>query len=121
MSIEDYEIYHQKGGTYVIPVEVFNELLEENQELKKQNEEYKRLGFRHLQNKCNELEKQLEKANTTLDTHNELIEYMKNQQKEFIEWLLYRIDYGTESISYRDSFREALSKYKEIIGVSNEK
>ena len=38
----------------------------ENQKLKKQIEEYKRLGFEHLNDKCNKLE---------------------NQQKEFIEWL----------------------------------
>lgn len=44
------------------------------------------------------------------------IKRLENQQKEFIEWLSYRIDYGTESISYRDSFREVLQKYKEIIG-----
>lgn len=44
------------------------------------------------------------------------IKQLENQQKEFIEWLSYRIDYGTESISYRDSFREVLQKYKEIIG-----
>ena len=42
------------------------ELQQENQELKKQLEEYKRLGFEHLNNKCNKLE---------------------NQQKEFVEWL----------------------------------
>ena len=38
----------------------------ENQKLKKQLEEYKKLGFEHLNDKCNKLE---------------------NQQKEFIEWL----------------------------------
>ena len=38
----------------------------ENLKLKKQLEEYKRLGFEHLNDKCNQLE---------------------NQQKEFIEWL----------------------------------
>lgn len=120
MSIEDYEIYHQKGGTYVIPVEVFNELLEENQELKKQNEEYKRLGFKHLQNKCNELKKQLEKANITLDTHNELIEYMKNQQKEFIELLEKEIVDSKAGSGQQYYAKEHLRLFKEIIGVSNE-
>ena len=33
------------------------ELQQENQELKKEVEEYKRLGFKHLNNKCNKLEK----------------------------------------------------------------
>ena len=38
----------------------------ENQKLKNQLEEYKRLGFKHLNDKCNKLE---------------------NQQKEFIEYM----------------------------------
>ena len=29
----NYEQYHQKGGTYVIPVEVFDNLLDEKEEL----------------------------------------------------------------------------------------
>ena len=41
-------------------------LKEESEELKKQLEEYKRLGFKHLNDKCNKLE---------------------NQQKEFINYL----------------------------------
>lgn len=32
MNIEDYKQYHQKGGTYIIPVEVFNELFNEVEE-----------------------------------------------------------------------------------------
>lgn len=34
MSNEFYKKYYQKGGTYVIPVEIFDELLEENKRLK---------------------------------------------------------------------------------------
>ena len=43
MSLEDYEVYHQKGGEYIIPIEVFEDLYnqiiiskEENESLKKQ-------------------------------------------------------------------------------------
>lgn len=35
----NYEQYHQKGGTYVIPVEVFDNLLDEKEELDKEKEE----------------------------------------------------------------------------------
>lgn len=35
----NYEQYHQKGGTYVIPVEVFDNLLNEKEELDKEKEE----------------------------------------------------------------------------------
>ena len=71
----------------------------ENLKLKNQLEEYKRLGFEHLNDKCNKLE---------------------NQQKEFIEWLesylkLFDNKDIYEEGSY-DTIEEILSKYKEIIG-----
>ena len=78
----------------------FNKRLQkENKELKKQLEEYKRLGFKHLNDKCNKLE---------------------NQQKEFIKWLedyLNLFDYRDiqEQAGY-DMLEEILQKYKEITG-----
>ena len=77
----------------------------ENLELKKQLEEYKRLGFEHLNDKCNKLE---------------------NQQKEFIDYMNKTIeelqcdDVGDEElkgylIQEIDIFKEILLKYKEII------
>lgn len=77
---------------------------EENQELKKQLENYKKLGFKYLQDKNNNLEK---------------------QQKEFIKWLedyLNLFDYRDiqEQAGY-DMLEEILQKYREVIGVSDEK
>ena len=82
----------------------------ENQKLKKQLEEYKRLCFVHLINKCNKLE---------------------NQQKEFIEFLekekdrlarecspTYEGSLGKKRFVNEDIFNEVdkiLSKYYEII------
>ena len=82
------------------------DLYQKNQELKKQLEEYKRLGFKHLNDKCNKLE---------------------NQQKEFIEYMNKTIeeleceDFDNEEmkgylIQRIDTFKEILSKYKEITG-----
>ena len=81
------------------------ELLKENQELKKQLENYKKLGFKHLQGKNNSLE---------------------TQQKEFIEWLTSYIELLNNKPdlieeSEIDLLKEILSKYKEIIGTSNGK
>ena len=82
-------------------------LQEENQELKKQVENYKKLGFKHLQDKNNNLE---------------------NQQKEFIKWL----ENGTEKVKNTEflderiqragliAYNRCLRKYKSIMGVSNE-
>ena len=40
MTEKFYEQYHQKGGNYVIPVEVFDSLIEEYKELKEKLDEY---------------------------------------------------------------------------------
>ena len=37
----DYEQYHQKGGTYVLPVEVFDNSLDEKEELEIENKKLK--------------------------------------------------------------------------------
>ena len=69
----------------------------ENQKLKKQLEEYKRLGFKHLNDKCNKLE---------------------NQQKEFIDYINSYIKLLSDDSDYteerqKDILEEILSKYKE--------
>ena len=79
---------------------IVKELQQENQELKKQLEEYKTLGFEHLNDKCNKLE---------------------NQQKEFINYLTSYIELLSDDPDYveegqKDILEEILSKYKEIIG-----
>ena len=69
----------------------------ENLKLKKQLEEYKRLGFEHLNDKCNKLE---------------------NQQKEFIAWLENEKNINPYDISdyiYEDIINTILSKYEDII------
>ena len=50
-ELEEHSRNILKVGIYI------KQLQQENQELKKQLEEYKRLGFEHLSNKCNKLEK----------------------------------------------------------------
>ena len=74
-------------------------LKEESEELKKQLKEYKRLGFKHLNDKCNKLE---------------------NQQKEFIKWLEDYINLFDKKDIYEegscDMLEEILQKYKNIIG-----
>ena len=91
------------------------ELKRENQELKKQLEEYKRLGFKHLNDKCTKLENQ----------QKEFVEYLEEEMKKNINWYnsltphdknYYYKDYVDKDTNYR----VVLSKYKEIIGISNE-
>ena len=58
MNKSDYDKYYKKGGTYVIPVEIFNDLCEE---LEEQERHIKEADFEieRLNNIINELEKWL--------------------------------------------------------------
>ena len=49
MKIEDYEQYWQKGGTYVLPNEVFNNLLCDHEEL---SEKYNKLFEEYINYMC---------------------------------------------------------------------
>ena len=118
MKLEDYGKYYIQGSDhYLIPTDDFTELVEENKELNKQLENYKKLGFKHLQDKNNNLE---------------------NQQKEFIKYLegeIYTIEPKGTGINYNceydseedyisamkecsklNTLKYILQKYKEIIG-----
>ena len=106
MNLEDYNEYYIQGSDhYLIPRDVFKELFnemvnwkEEAKELKKQLENYKKLGFKYLQDKNNKLE---------------------TQQKEFIKYLENMLDDENDIFSVV-RVKDVLSKFKEIIGVSDE-
>ena len=78
-------------------------LKEENIELKKQLENYKKIGFKHLQDKNNNLE---------------------TQQKEFIKYLEDYLNLFDnmciDEQGYYDMLEEILQKYRSIIGENNE-
>ena len=86
----------------------YNQVLKDKIKIQQENRELKTLNKRY--------EEIISDDKENYKLFSSEIKRLENQQKEFIEWLSYRIDYGTESISYRDSFREVLQKYKEIIG-----
>lgn len=74
MKIEDYEKYHQQGGTYVIPIEVFNELFGELENWKEENQKYKEA---------------IDKAINDIDL---VIELIKQQPTEDDSWILGRLN-----------------------------
>ena len=105
MNKSDYDKYYQQGGSYVIPVEIFNELFED---------------YECFKNDCKKYKEEKEEWINLLDM-------FKNQQKEFIEYMNKTIeeleceDVDDEEmkgylIQRIDTFKEILSKYKEIIG-----
>ena len=109
-TLEDYKNYYEDttreqilADTYIDYCAYVN-LAHKYSELNKQLKNYKRLGFKYLQDKNNNLE---------------------TQQKEFIKWLEDYINLFDKKDIYEegscDTIEEILKKYKEIIGVEDEK
>ncbi len=112
---EFYERYRQKGGIYVIPVEIFQVLLIDQEKLLEENKE---------------LKKQLEDANEKiilLQASEPMLNYKKaleeTQQKEFIKYLEDEI-HSCEAVSdllfnsnkEMKAYKKSLQKYRSIIG-----
>ena len=86
-------------------------LLKENQSLKKQLENYKKLGFKHLQDKNNNLKKQ----------QKEFIKYLEDEKNRLARECshIYEDGLGHTRLVNEDIFdkiNDVLQKYKEIIG-----
>ena len=64
----------------------------ENQKLKKQLEEYKRLGFEHLNDKCNKLENHQKEFVDYINSYIKLLsddpDYIEERQKDILEEIL---------------------------------
>ena len=137
MNKEDYSKYYIQGSDhYLIPKDVFIELFEEMENWKEEAKELKK-QLEENKDKINWYENF--EINKTIDKlrikHN-------NQQKKFIDYLengIYSIEPKGTGINYNceydseedyinameeqsklDTFKEILSKYREIIGVSDE-
>lgn len=83
---------------------------DENRALNKQVEDYKKLGFKYLQDKNNNLENQ----------QKEFIKYMNSCIKELEKESPNKLQ-NTINLAIKDIAKIILQKYKEIIGVSDEK
>lgn len=109
-AVADYE-------TTMFEKEQLNSLVnscqEEIRRLKKQLENYKKLRFKHLQDKNNNLENQ----------QKEFIKYLEDlikQNETVVEVSKYGLPKNCSKLLI-DFYKEILSKYKEIIGVSDDK
>lgn len=98
--------------TRTIIIEEIERLKKENQELKKQLENYKKLGFKYLQDKNNNLETQQKEFINYLED-----EIKQEENKNTIELLSDPNSCRTPNLRYKENiFKEILQKYKEIIG-----
>ena len=105
---ENQELKSQLKGT----THCFDE--EEHEKLKKQLENYKKLGFKHLQDKNNKLE----------NWQKEFINYLENEIKRINPENLYisELNLRLDDIKFTQylTYKEILQKYKSIIGVEDE-
>ena len=74
----NYEQYHQKGGTYVIPVEVFDDLLDEKEDLDKEKQELidylkEEQLFYYNQYKCSKKLEDLKRYNRLINEYDKIL------------------------------------------------
>ena len=143
MSDEELEEYinkiepnfnsHLEKGTIEMSNEYYNlleekmvRLINKNQELKKQLEEYKRLGFKHLNDKCNKLEKEnkilrenAEHNDKVVDKTNWENQKLKKQLEEANEKILL-LQVSEPMLEYKKALEENQQK-KFIEYLENEK
>lgn len=102
-------LHHKKGfgGLLFIDLSMikFSKLSSYIRQLDKENQEYKRLGFKYLQDKNNNLEKQ----------QKEFIEYMNSCIKELEKGSPNKLQ-NTINLGIIDVTKTILQKYKSIIG-----
>ena len=120
MTTEDYNKYYIQGSDhYVIPRDELKILLRENQELKKQVEEY--------QKDIKDLDNQNKRAFENMQLNQLKVCNIKKQQKEFINYLedeIHTIETTFSQINGNyglmneklEALKEVLREYKEIIG-----
>ena len=87
----NYDQYYQKGGNYMIPTEVFNELIEENKHLKDLQKSMDK-QYRKLENNWNGLKKYAEEEIKHLEKSRYVSfnEYGENKLRIFKD-LLFKI------------------------------
>ena len=151
MNKEDYSKYYVQGSDhYLIPKDVFDELFDEMVNWKEEVKELELIiGLRQKRNLISKFDKEYDeedkKKNPNRDYAGIMPDaeevykryyYIKNQQKEFIDYLenekdriarecsqIYEDSLGKTRLVNEDIFNELdtiLSKYIEIIGVSDE-
>ena len=104
------------------------EIQKENNELKKQLENYKKLGFKHLQDKNNNLENQQKEFIKYLENGIDVCDGFLDTVKSDLQEILYVVIPANKNITTRiienetahKIYEEILQKYKSIIGVSDE-
>ena len=116
----NYEQYHQKGGFYAIPVEIFDDLCEEKDELQKENQKIKYELEQCIAVADTNIElaekyhKEIERLKSLLkcdyEDNQEIMADIIKEKQELIDYLKEQITLCNERIDFHKS---------EISGVTN--
>lgn len=90
MIREDFYKYYQKGGEYVIPIGIFNDLLGELEDLQKENKELSRIVANKVISDYNidtPLKKELGDARLKIVSLEDAIYCYKQEKEDLIKWL----------------------------------
>lgn len=90
MSEEDFYKYYQKGGEYVIPIGIFNDLLGELEDLQKENKELSHIVANKVISDCDidtPLKKELGEARLKIVSLEDALSEYKKEKEDLIKWL----------------------------------
>lgn len=127
MNKEDYSKYYIQGSDhYLIPKDVFIELFEEMKNWREEAKELKKQLKELEEHSANAINKQVSRGVDLVNQQKEFIEYLENEKdrlarecSQIYEDSLGKTRYVNEDIF--DEVNDVLQKYKEIIGVLDEK
>lgn len=90
MNEEDFYKYYEKGGEYVIPIGIFNDLLGELEDLQKENKELSHIVANKVISDYDidtPLKKELGEANLKIVSLEAAIHCYKQEREDLIKWL----------------------------------
>lgn len=120
MREEDFYKYYQKGGEYVIPVGIFNDLLGELEDLQKENKELSSIVANKVISDYDidmPLKKELNDARLKIVSLEDAIHCYKQEKEDLIKWLETYAEFNTDDQSIEKTLNEVLDKVR---GINND-
>ena len=120
MNEEDFYKYYQKGGEYVIPIGIFNDLLGELEDLQKENKELSHIVANKVISDYDidtPLKKELGEANLKIVSLEDALRCYKQEKEDLIEWLETYAEFNADEQPIEKTLNEVLDKVR---GINND-
>ena len=120
MNEEDFYKYYQKGGEYVIPIGIFNDLLGELEDLQKENIELSHIVANKVISDYDidtPLKKELGEANLKIVSLEDALRCYKQEKEDLIEWLETYAEFNADEQPIEKTLNEVLDKVR---GINND-